>query len=241
MFTFNSISQLDNRTVVRLELQLAGVLSKSLVASINNACDSVEDAGEGAVLLVLLKQASVDKAEPVEAVDVHLVNHWERALRRLERLDAASVATIEGQCSGLGLAVMLTTDYRIAAPEVRLNLAGVDGILPGMTLHRLANQVGVAAARQLTAFGMDMGVARAEQLGMVDTVAADTEAAAINFIKHLGTLNTDDLSVRRRLLIEASSLSYDDALGSHLAACDRLLRKGRNSAAVAQDAAGLSH
>jgi len=34
-----------------------------------------------------------------------------------------------------------------------------------------------------------------------------------------------ELSIRRRLLLEAASTSFEDALGAHLAACDRALRR----------------
>lgn len=240
MFTFNSITQQDDRTIVRLELHLADVLSKSLIASINSACDSVEDAGADAVLLVQLKPAAAGSGEPAEAIDVHLVNHWERALRRLERLRAATIATVEGHCGGLGTAVLLTTDYRIAAQDVHLSLMSGQDILPSMTLHRIAGQIGAAAGRQLVLFGMDMAAGRAMELGMVDTIADDVEAATASFIKTLATLHTEDLPVRRRLLNEAPALNYDDALGAHLAACDRVLRRSRTSGvATAQAEAGI--
>nr|WP_308506844.1 enoyl-CoA-hydratase DpgB [Pseudoduganella ginsengisoli] len=206
-------------------------MSKSLIASINSACDSVEDAGAGAVLLVQLKPATAG-GEPAEAIDVHLVNHWERALRRLERLRAATIATVEGRCGGLGTAVLLTTDYRIAAGDVHLSLMSGQDILPSMTLHRIAGQIGAAAGRQLVLFGMDMAADRAMELGMVDTIADDVEAATATFVKSLATLYTEDLSVRRRLLNEAPALNYDDALGAHLAACDRVLRRAHASAAA---------
>ncbi len=231
MFTFNSISQQDDRTIVRLELHLADTLSKSLIASINSACDSVEDAGAGAVLLVQLKPAAAGDAA-ADNVDVHLVNHWERALRRLERLHATTMATVEGRCGGLGTAVLLTTDYRIAAHDVQLSLAASHGILPSMTLHRIAGQIGAAAGRQLVLFGIDMSAARAAELGMVDAVTDDVEAATAAFIKSLAALCTEDLPVRRRLLNEAPALNYDDALGAHLAACDRLLRRAHAAQAA---------
>jgi isomerase DpgB len=36
-----------------------------------------------------------------------------------------------------------------------------------------------------------------------------------------------ELAVRRRLLLEAPSATFEDALGAHLAACDRLMRRHR--------------
>ncbi|KOG89867.1 enoyl-CoA hydratase, partial [Streptomyces varsoviensis] len=37
-------------------------------------------------------------------------------------------------------------------------------------------------------------------------------------------LSGKDLAIRRQLLLDARTTSFEDALGPHLAACDRLLR-----------------
>ncbi|MFD0493628.1 hypothetical protein [Streptomyces rhizosphaericus] len=44
-----------------------------------------------------------------------------------------------------------------------------------------------------------------------------------------GRLSGREAGIRRRLLTEAASAEYQDALGAHLAACDRELRRLRNS------------
>jgi isomerase DpgB len=41
----------------------------------------------------------------------------------------------------------------------------------------------------------------------------------------LGRIAGPELSVRRQLLNEATSSAYEDAIGAHLAACDRELRR----------------
>lgn len=230
MATFNSISEIDDRTIIRLDINVAETLTKSLIDSINSACDSVEDAGPKAILLVSLRNASDSARDDVDesVVNVDLVNKWERVLRRLERLHAPTITIVNGACTGLGLAVMLTTDHRIVSPDARISLrTDTMGILPGMALHRIANQIGVARARPLVLFGLEVTAKKAEELGMVDEIAEDIQIAANIFINSLCAMDLSDISVRRRLLLDASSLSYDDALGSHLAACDRLLRAAR--------------
>jgi isomerase DpgB len=207
---------------VRLELQLGCGLSRVLVAEINHVCDRVEDAAPGAVLQLAL---SGDGQDGGAAADVTLVNTWERALRRIERLSAPTVVTVNGKCGGLGLALLLTADYRIAAPDLRLGLA-LDGetLLPGMVLHRLANQIGVARARRMALFAVEIDAVAAHACGLVDDIAADPESAAQSFIGTLKRAELGDLPVRRRLILEAPSHTYEDGLGNHLAACDRALR-----------------
>lgn len=233
MFKFNSISDIEGRTVVRLELDVSGSLNKSLVDSIQGACDCVEDAGRGAILLVLLNgRTDAAPAVPAARADVTLVNQWERALRRIERLKAVTIAAVDGPCSDIGVAVLLTTDYRIGTEGLAMTLRRGDGsILPGMVLHRLVNQIGATRSRRLAVLGLPLDALTARSLGLVDELADDVEAAANAFVKTLCPTLATDLPVRRRLLLDAPALSYEDGLGTHLAACDRLLRAGLPAAA----------
>jgi isomerase DpgB len=158
-------------------------------------------------------------------VGIHAVNQWERALRRLERLPTASLAVVDGYCSGLALEVLLATDYRIAASGARLRVPALpEGTWPGMTLYRMANQLGVARVRRLALFGVEIGAVRAAGLGLVDEVGDDVVALAREALEILGGVPGRELAIRRRLLLDATTTSYEDALGSHLAACDRAVR-----------------
>lgn len=215
--------------LLALELNLGGTLSKALVATINEACDRAEDAGGGCALLVRLHGGAAAPAR--EQVDVALVNQWERALRRLERLPLPTVAAMDGPCRGLALALLLATDYRLLTPQARVSLA-LDGqdILPGMVLHRLATQIGVARARRLALFGAELDAAAAESAGLADCISDEPVAAAGRFVAGLDAAMLDGLAVRRRLLLEAPAHSYEDSLGTHLAACDRVLRASRPAA-----------
>nr|WP_240948115.1 enoyl-CoA-hydratase DpgB [Planosporangium mesophilum] len=158
-------------------------------------------------------------------VSVHTVNQWERALRRLERLPALTVTVVDGACRGPALDVLLTTDYRIASRYARLGVSSVGrNTWPGMALHRLANQVGVARARSAALFGTEIDAARAREWGLLDEVVDDAASRCREVLNTFAGLSGKELSIRRQLLFEASSTSFEDALGAHLAACDRALR-----------------
>jgi isomerase DpgB len=45
----------------------------------------------------------------------------------------------------------------------------------------------------------------------------------------VGRVSDRETALRRQLLIEAGSAGYDEALGIHLAACDRELRRLRQA------------
>jgi isomerase DpgB len=218
-----------------LEISNQDSLSPSVIARINKACERVEDAPKDVILLIRLydqtatDQTATDQAAPGEPwpheVGIHTVNQWERALRRIERLPAATLAVVEGDCTGLALEVLLSTDCRVARDTARFRLpATAEGTWPGMSLYRLANQVGVAQVRRLALFGLDLGAVRAVELGVIDQIGEDPVALARAALEVLGGGRGTELAIRRRLLLDATTTSFEDALGSHLAACDRALR-----------------
>jgi isomerase DpgB len=215
---------------LREVINSADALTEDLVARVTRICDQVEDGVGEACVVLHIQGAAGDEGggDWPSLVSLRLVNKWERALRRLEQSSAAAIATVSGYCSGLALDVLLATDYRIATADALLAPPVTSGRLwPGMAVHRLAHQVGVAKARRLVLFGRELTAADGIELGLFDEVVPDHEglADAVASASGLlaGTVRTE-LAVRRRLLLEAVSTGFEESLGSHLAACDRLLR-----------------
>ncbi len=234
MSSNSGTSKLEEVADAYLGIDCAAPLSQELIGSITALCERVEDAGEHCVAVVHLASStpSTDRADgwPGE-VGVHLVNHWERALRRLERLNAITIAVAEGSCGGPALEVLLATDYRIAADDLRLLQPWHSGALwPSMVLYRLANQLGVARARPLALFAREVPAAKAEQVGLVDEVASDLVASTQERVAALRGAAGPELAIRRRLLLDATATTFEDALGAHLSACDRSLIKARQAA-----------
>ncbi|MFE2598472.1 enoyl-CoA-hydratase DpgB [Streptomyces sp. NPDC059396] len=159
---------------------------------------------------------------------IHLVNTWERALRRLETADRPTLALVTGECTGPALEALLTADHRIADDGVRLRLAGgEDGAWPSTAVHRLAQQIGTARARRLLLRRPWLDAKEAAGLDLLDETVAGTREAlerAAEVAEELSAVPGREWSIRRRLLFDAT-LSYEEALGAHLAACDRSLRR----------------
>ena len=229
------MSSFAQLTDVHLEVSGGEPLSASLVARVDEACTRVEDAGaKGLTLVVHVRGVDpADRAEPwPHDTAIHLVTRWERALHRLERLPAVVVAVVgNGVSRGPAFDLLLATDYRVGVAQARLELAESAGAAwPGLSLYRLTNQLGAAAARRLLVRHEALSATRAVEIGVMDEVVADEDGAVDRVREVLHTLNAvrgKEFAVRRQLILEAGSTTFDDALGPHLAACDRSLRLAR--------------
>jgi isomerase DpgB len=212
-----------------------------LTDAVNAACAAVEDQRERTVLVVRLDPTPAGFRAWPGRVGIQEVNRWERAVRRLEGVAAATIATARGTCGGPALDLLLAADYRIATDDLLLMLPVNDGhFWPGMSVYRLVRHLGVARARQLVLWGVDIPLRQATELGLIDQVSADIPEAVHTTAALMDRVSDQELAVRRNLVLEAASAEFDDALGVHLAACDRELRRLRDAAAETADPAGTS-
>jgi isomerase DpgB len=163
---------------------------------------------------------------------VALVSKWERVLRRLERLPALTIAVADGDCGGPALDAFLATDYRIATGTARLVPTVLAGTTwPGMALYRLAQLGAAAPIRRAMLFGTPITGADALALHLVDEITDDPASALAAVGELAATMSGPELAIRRQLMSEASTTGFDEALGMHLAACDRVLRRAAVGAA----------
>lgn len=211
-----------------LLLRVDGTLAPSAdaLAAVSEVCDRAEDL-RGADVRVLIEVSGAPASGWAAGLAVGLVSKWERALRRLERLPAALVAVADGDCGGTALDAFLVADHRIAKPEARLLPTAADGtVWPGMALYRIGRSAAQAlAVRRAVLLGAPLSAAQAAALSLVHEVSADPVSAVAEFAAAARGVNGAELAVRRQLLFDASTTGFEEALGAHLAACDRLLRR----------------
>jgi isomerase DpgB len=200
-------------------------LSAESIAELGAVCDAVEDGDAHG--FVIVRVSGVPEPEWTSDLSVALVSKWERGLRRLERLSAVTIAVADEDCGGIALDALLATDYRIMPPWARLIVPIVAGATwPGMALYRLARQAaGTAAARRAVLFGTPIGAEAAKAMGVIDEVADNATTAIEKAIEVAAAAGGAELAIRRQLMLEALAGTFEDALGVHLAACDRALRR----------------
>ncbi|MEV5161097.1 enoyl-CoA-hydratase DpgB [Streptomyces sp. NPDC053728] len=198
----------------------------ALTAALDEVSEQAGGLRERAVVVLRFTPAPLQPRAWPGAVSIQEVKRWERALRRMEQLDHVIIAVVEGTCGGPVLDLLLAADYRIAGPGLSLLLPVNEGhFWPGMTLYRLVQHIGLARARRIVLWDSAIELHDATELGIVDQVSENLTEAVHTAAVLRGRLSDRETRIRRRLLEEAASAEYDDALGVHLAACDRELRR----------------
>jgi isomerase DpgB len=91
----------------------------------------------------------------------------------------------------------------------------------GPARTRSAQLVGVGAAVPPDHYSQGELLA----LRVIDAVTDDVARALADAAKLTDGRAGTEVAIRRQLLTDAPPSSYDDALGAHLAACDRSLRR----------------
>lgn len=199
-------------------------VSAADVEAVQGICDRAED-GYGSGMLTTYV-SGVPFPGWTRGLSVGLLTKWERAVRRLERLGLTTVAVATGDVGATALDVLLATDFRIAVTGTRLVVpADGEATWPGMSLFRLARQGGVAGLRRAALLGTPIGAADALAAGLIDVVAEEPDAVLAEVAAAAGTFTGKEVAIRRQLLLDAAQHSFEEALGAHLAACDRALRR----------------
>lgn len=209
-----------------LVLRLDGTrpLSAASVEEMADLCDRAED--HRAPGPVTVHVTGVPPVGWAKELTVGLVSKWERVVRRFERLGRLTVAVASGDCAGTALDILLAADVRIVAPGTRLLLSVVCGATwPGMTVHRLTQQAGAAGIRRAVLLGTPIEADRALALNLIDEVSEDPATTLADLAEAVDAMDGTEIAIRRQLIFEAGATSFEDALGAHLAAADRALRR----------------
>ncbi|GAA0511400.1 Enoyl-CoA hydratase/carnithine racemase [Halorubrum aquaticum] len=128
-----------------------------------------------------------------------------RAFERIETTETPVLAAIEGTCVGGGLELALACDVRIAAPDATLGFPEHNiGLIPGLGgCSRFVQLVGPGRAKDLIFSGELIDGERAREIGLVERVEADPEAAASEYAADLADGPTQAIGLTKRVINEA--------------------------------------
>lgn len=177
----------------------ANALSRELLAELDILTDALmRDSGDtvGARALVLSGAGGKAFSAGADVASLHGLSASEATqhmlwgqeiFQRLEDCPQVTIAAIDGVALGGGLELAMACDIRIAGPGARLGqpeitLANVPGW--GGT-QRLPRLIGEGRAIELILTGGLLDAERAEQLGLVNSIAVDPVAAAHELAKEV--------------------------------------------------------
>lgn len=138
----------------------------------------------------------------------------QEVMNALAALPFPTIAAINGFAFGGGLELALAADLRVASPEAKLGLPEVGlGLIPGYGgTQRLPRLIGKGRALDLIFTGRHVDAAEALQLGIVNRVADDALAGALE----LARLTTRNAPVSLGLAKEAVVRGLDVTLSEGL-------------------------
>ena len=138
---------------------------------------------------------------------------FHRALKRLFRLPAYTLAAVDGHCLGGGLEVAAVCDVvlatprsRFAVPEIRL------GCYPPVAAALLPQRIGWDRALELMLTGRTLDAAEAERLGLVTAVVEDLDAAVRERLDALAAHSTVATRLTKRAALAAVRNDFERAL-----------------------------
>ncbi|MBV9544176.1 MAG: enoyl-CoA hydratase/isomerase family protein [Chloroflexi bacterium] len=138
----------------------------------------------------------------------------ERAFRRLELLEAITIAAIHGYCLGGGVQLAITCDLRVCSSDAVLGLPAVnEGLFPGLAPFRLPHIVGLGTAARLVLSGESIGADEALRLGLTDYVvpAAQFESGLDQIVQTYLSAPRAAVAGSKRLLRGAFTATWEDA------------------------------
>jgi isomerase DpgB len=126
----------------------------------------------------------------------------------------------------LAMELLLCADLRLSNADFCVPHAILGGqIWPGMSIYRLTREIGYARCAKLFLEAKDLNAARAKEFDIIRGTVESLAGGMRVISEFLASAPLRDFAVRRRLMQDSLSTSFDEALGAHLAACDRALRQ----------------
>lgn len=158
---------------------------------------------------------------------------WEIGVTNLERLDAITIAAIQGYCLGGGLQVVLACDLRVAATDAALSIPAVrEGVVAALGPMRLARQIGAARAKRLSLLGHRYTAEESAALDLVDEVVEPTalEARVLELADELLAIPFTALKQTKRQINRAFDADMATLHAEMVAAQEECLRSPEHAA-----------
>lgn len=209
---------------LRLDRPKANIIDAEMIAALDAAFgEHVGNTGLAAVLLDASGPhfsfgASVQEHLPDQCADMLKALH--ALVRRMLLSPVPILVSIRGQCLGGGLEVAAAGHMLFAAPDARLGQPEMQlGVFAPAASCLLPERVGQSRAEDLLYSGRNVSGEDAGAMGLVDRVAEDPEAAALDYFdSHLAAKSASSL----RMAVRAARAGYPERIIAKLAVVEEL-------------------
>jgi len=209
---------------LRLDRPKANIVDAAMIAALDAGfADRTGEAGLKAVLV----DASGPNFSFGASVEEHLPDSCAEMLAALHALvqrmllcPVPVLVAITGQCLGGGLEVAAAGHILFAAPSARMGQPEMQlGVFAPAASCLLPERVGQSRAEDLLYSGRSISGTEALEAGLVDVLADDPEAAALDYFDgHHAGKSASSL----RLAVRAARMGYTDRVIAKLAQVERL-------------------
>ncbi len=144
---------------------------------------------------------------------------WEDCLRIIETMDKIAVALIHGYVLGSGVQLAIACDLSIATPSTKFGLpAGREGLLPGLSIWRLAKFLGVGRAKELALLGEQIDGNEALRIGLVSKLVADDdrERGFEEWVEKITAIASEGVRATKRAMNDVLAMDFDAALQRYM-------------------------
>jgi cyclohexa-1,5-dienecarbonyl-CoA hydratase len=217
-------------TLLRLRLARpkANIVDAAMIAALQAALEEYQDAK--ALRAVLLDHegphfsfgASVEEHMPNCCAD--MLHSLHTLVRSMVNCPLPLLVAIKGQCLGGGLEVAASGSMLFAAPDAKLGQPEIKlAVFAPAASCLLPERIGQAKAEDLLYSGRSMGAEESLATGLIDCLADDPEAAALEYFdKHLATVSASTL----RLAVQAAREEYRQRVIAKLERVEKLYLSG---------------
>lgn len=209
---------------LRLDRPKANIVDAEMIASLDTALS--EHLGNSGLTALLLDAsgphfsfgASVQEHLPDQCADMLKALH--ALVRRMLLSPIPILVAIRGQCLGGGLEVAAAGQMLFCAPEAGLGQPEMQlGVFAPAASCLLPERIGQSRAEDMLYSGRSVSGEEAGVMGLVDFVADDPEAAALEYFdKHLAAKSASSL----RMAVQAARAGFADRVIAKLAVVEKL-------------------
>jgi cyclohexa-1,5-dienecarbonyl-CoA hydratase len=209
---------------LRLDRPKANIVDADMIAALDTAfAENQGNAGLAAVLIDASGPhfsfgASVEEHLPDRCADMLRALH--ALVRRMLEYPVPILVAIHGQCLGGGLEVAAAGHRLFATPDASLGQPEMQlGVFAPAASCLLPERIGQPRAEDLLYSGRSVSGEEALAIGLVDAVAEDPQAAALEYFdKHLAGKSASSL----RLAVRAARIGFTERVMAKLEEVERL-------------------